>query len=336
MSIFRSYLLRLQRKRWKIRAFRKRRELVEVKNRTNTIRPDDILLFCTFRNEDVRLPYFFEYYRNQGVDHFVMVNNGSTDGGDAYAAAQPDVSLWSTDAGYGNARFGMDWLTYLQWRYGHGHWALTVDVDEFFVYPFCDTRPLAALGDWLDASDVRSFGALMLDLYPQGPVSEARYERGMDPLEIANWFDAGNYTISQNKRMRNLWIQGGPRARAFFADKPEKSPALNKVPFVKWDRRYTYVSSTHMILPRGLNLVYDQQGGEKTSGALLHAKFINTFGERAQEEAARGEHYGAGHEYQQYAETGQDDPKLWTKWSEQYLNWRQLEVLGLLSKGNWA
>ncbi len=329
-------MLRLQRKRWKFRAFRKRRELSVVQNRTTTIKPVDILLFCTFRNEEIRLPYFFEYYRNLGVDHFLMVDNGSRDGGSAFAAEQPDVSLWSTEAGYGNSRFGMDWLTYLQWRYAHGHWALTVDVDEFFVYPFCDTRPLAALGDWLDASDVRSFGTMMLDMYPKGPVSQAVYERGMDPLQIADWFDTGNYTISRNKRMRNLWIQGGPRARAFFADNPEKAPALNKVPFVKWSRRYTYVSSTHMILPRGLNLVYDQQGGEKTSGVLLHAKFLNAFGDRAKEEASRGEHYGGADEYQRYADIPEQEADLWSKWSAQYLNWRQLEGLGLMSKGNWA
>ncbi len=336
MTVFTSYMLRLQRKRWKFRAFRKRRELSVVQNRTTTIKPGDILLFCTFRNEDIRLPYFFEYYRNLGVDHFLMVDNGGSDGGSAFAAEQPDVSLWSTEAGYGNSRFGMDWLTYLQWRYAHGHWALTVDVDEFFVYPFCDTRPLAALGDWLDASDVRSFGTIMLDMYPKGPVSQAVYERGMDPLQIADWFDTGNYTISRNKRMRNLWIQGGPRARAFFADNPEKAPALNKVPFVKWSRRYTYVSSTHMILPRGLNLVYDQQGGEKTSGVLLHAKFLNTFGDRAKEEASRGEHYGGADEYRRYADIPEQEADLWSKWSAQYLNWRQLEGLGLMSKGNWA
>ncbi|WP_411889535.1 glycosyltransferase family 2 protein [Yoonia sp. SDW83-1] len=336
MTVFTSYMLRLQRKRWKFRAFRKRRELSVVQNRTTSIEPGDILLFCTFRNEDIRLPYFFEYYRNLGVDHFLMVDNGSSDGGSAFAAEQPDVSLWSTQAGYGNSRFGIDWLTYLQWRYAHGHWALTVDVDEFFVYPFCDTRPLAALGDWLDASDVRSFGTMMLDMYPKGPVNQAVYERGMDPLQIADWFDTGNYTISRNKRMRNLWIQGGPRARAFFADNPEKAPALNKVPFVKWSRRYTYVSSTHMILPRGLNLVYDQQGGEKTSGVLLHAKFLNTFGDRAKEEASRGEHYGGADEYQRYADMPEQEADLWSKWSAQYLNWRQLEGLGLMSKGNWA
>ena len=336
MNPLTSYMLRLQRKRWKLRALRKRRELTSVVNRTKKIRPGDTLLFCTFRNEDIRLPYFFDYYRALGIDHFLMVSNGCEDGGDQFAAQQSDVSLWSTQAGYGDARFGMDWLTYLQWRYAHGHWALTVDLDEFFVYPFCDTRPIAALGDWLDASDIRSFGAMMLDVYPKGPVSKAVYKRGQDPLEIANWFDSGNYMISQNKRMRNLWIQGGPRARAFFGDAPEKAPALNKVPFIKWDRRYTYVSSTHMVLPRGLNLVYDQQGGEKTSGILLHAKFMNTFGARAAEEAARAQHYGAAKEYQQYVAQAADDTMLWSKWSEQYINWRQLEGLGLMSKGNWA
>ena len=90
-----------------------------------------------------------------------------------------------------------------------------------------------------------------------------------------------------------------------------------------------------MVLPRGLNLVYDQQGGEKTSGILLHAKFINTFADRAREEASRGQHYEAGKEYGKYAESV-DETDLWSKWSVQYINWRQLEGLGLMSKGNWA
>lgn len=319
-----------------MRARRKASELTAVRNRTNEIKPDDILLFCTFRNEDVRLPYFLNYYRDLGITHFILVDNNSDDGGQAYAAEQPDVSLWTTKAGYGDARYGVDWLTYLQGKYAHGHWALTVDVDEFFVYPFCDTRPIRALADWLDASDVRSFGAMLLDMYPKGPVSAAIYARGEDPLTVANWFDAGNYIMNRNKLLRNLWIQGGPRARMFFANKPKQAPALNKIPFVKWRKPYAYVSSTHMILPRGLNLVYDQQGGEKTSGVLLHAKFLNTFGERASEEATRAEHYGKGREYKSYAADDEGDPDLWSQWSEQYINWRQLEILGLMSKGNWA
>ena len=161
LGILTSYRLRWQRKRWKLRAQLKARELTSVVDRTKDIQADDILLFCTFRNEDARLPYFLSYYRNLGITHFLLIDNGSDDGGADYVAQQPDVSLWSTKTGYGDARYGVDWLTYLQGRYAHGHWVLTVDTDEFFVYPFCDTRPIRALADWLDASDVRSFGAML-------------------------------------------------------------------------------------------------------------------------------------------------------------------------------
>jgi len=336
VSILSRYMLRLARKRWRIRAMRKRRELQAVSNRTNRIRGDHILVFTTLRNERVRLPYFLRYYRNQGVNHFLMVDNDSDDGSLEYLAEQPDVSLWTTPHSYKRSRFGVDWLNWLQLRYGHGHWTLVVDPDEFFVYPFCDTRPLRALTDWLDASSIKSFSAMLLDMYPKGPFDAHPYREGQDPFEIAQYFDSGNYAISRNHRFGNLWIQGGPRARMFFADMPERAPALNKIPLVKWHRDYAYASSTHMLLPRGLNLVYDEWGGEKASGCLLHAKFLDTFPLKAQEEMDRKQHYANSHEYRAYQEGLGTQPDLWCKWSEKYINWRQLEILGLMSKGNWA
>ena len=96
MGLVQSYRLRLQRKRWRIRAFRKRHELKTVANRTGQIRPDDLLLFCTQRNEGIRLPYFLKYYRDLGIGHFFFVDNDSTDGSRAYLAEQPDVSVHLT------------------------------------------------------------------------------------------------------------------------------------------------------------------------------------------------------------------------------------------------
>lgn len=336
MGAWQRYRLRLQRKRWLIRAVRKRRELTAVRDRTASIRRRDILVFSTFRNENLRLPWFLDYYRSLGVNHFLMVDNGSDDGGREFLEAQGDVSLWTTGASYKRARFGVDWLNGLQRRHAHGHWCLTVDPDELFIYPFCDTRPLRALTDWLDASSIRSFSAMLLDMYPKGPIEEAHYTRGSDPLELANWFDAGNYAIRRNPRFGNLWIQGGPRMRAFFADEPARAPALNKIPLVKWQRGYAYVSSTHMLLPRGLNAVHDEWGGEKTSGLLLHTKFLSSMGAKAEEELSRRQHYAASREYRAYAAGIGEGTDLWCKWSEKYINWRQLEVLGLMSKGNWA
>ena len=54
------------------------------------------------------------------------------------------------------------------------------------------------------------------------------------------------------------------------------------------------------------------------------------------EELARGEHYAQSAEYRAYREGITRERDLWCNWSEKYVNWRQLEVLGLMSKGNWA
>ena len=336
MGVAESYRLRLQRKRWRARALRKSWELSRVADRTSNIRPRDVLVFASLRNEKIRLPFFLTYYRGLGVSHFLIVDNGSTDGGDEFLANQPDVSLWRTDASYKASRYSLDWMNWLLGKYGHGHWCLTVDADEFLVYPFCDTRGLPALTEWLDTSSIRSFGTLLLDMYPKGPIEAQPYHAGQDPLEIAQWFDAGNYIVSQHHLYRNLWIQGGPRARAFFADDPDRAPALNKIPLVKWHRRYVYTSSTHSLLPRGLNLVYDEWGGEKASGCLLHAKFLHSFAEKSAEEMVRREHYAESHEYRAYQAQLDEGVDLWTRWSERYVSWRQLETLGLMSAGNWA
>lgn len=336
VSLLESYRMRLRRKRRLVRCLRKRRQLKPVSNNTQSIRRDDILLMSVVRNEKIRLPFFLEYYRKLGVDHFMFVDNDSDDGTCDYLKDQPDVSLWHATSSYKKAGYGLDWSNYLLRKYAHGHWVLTVDPDEFFVYPFCDTRPIHALTGWLDITGVRSFGTMLIDMYPQGPVDAEPYREGQNPFDFASWFDAGNYMISKNPVYRNLWIQGGPRARVFFRDNPSKAPALNKIPLVKWDRRYVYVSSTHSLLPRGLNQVYDEWGGEKISGALLHAKLIDTLGEKAREELQRGQHFRASGEYRAYAEQLESDPIFHCDWSEQYINWRQLEILGLMSKGDWA
>ena len=336
MGVWEKYRLRLRRRRLLWRAFRRRHALHPVAARVAAIKPADILLFATLRNERVRLPYFLRYYRDLGINHFLIVDNDSDDGSREYLAAQKDVSLWHTTASYKRARYGMDWINWLLMRHGHGHWTLTVDPDEFFVYPFCDTRRIRALTDWLDTYEIRSFPAMLLDMYPKGPIDAVPYREGQNPFEIAAWFDSGNYTVSKNWGLNNLWIQGGPRARMFFADNPWGAPSLNKIPLVKWRRSYAYASSTHMLLPRGLNMVYDEWGGEKASGCLLHAKFLSPLTTKLAEEMQRREHFAGSREYMAYSETLSTEPDLWCKWSEKYINWRQLEILGLMSKGNWA
>ena len=328
--------LRLQRQYYVARAIRRGRRLTALRDRTSRIADGAILCFVTLRNERIRLPYFLEYYRRLGVDHFLVVDNASDDGSREYLEGQGDVSLWTTAESYKDSRFGMDWINYLLRRHGSGHWCLTVDPDEFLVYPHSGSRPIRALTDWLEASGVRSFPAMLLDMYPRGSVTDQPYAEGQNPFEIAGWFDPANYAIRKNARFLNLWIQGGPRARVFFRDAPENAPALNKIPLVRWNRHYAYLSSTHMLLPRSLNVVYDEDGGEMASGALLHAKFLSTFVDKSAEELDRRQHYADSQEYRAYHQGLQQDQEFLCEQSRPYRDWRQLEELGLISRGNWA
>ncbi|HEY0213074.1 MAG TPA: glycosyltransferase family 2 protein [Paenirhodobacter sp.] len=323
------------RRRQQMQGLWHRRDLKRVVDRTATIRGADVLVFVTLRNERVRLPWFLKHYRDMGVGHFLIVDNASEDGSTAYLRAQPDVSLWSTDASYRAANFGMHWINHLLRHHGSGHWVLVVDPDELFIYPYSDTRPVTALTDWLDGQDIASFPAMLLDLYPKGPIDAVPYVAGQNPLEITNWFDSGNYMITRDPKLHNLWVQGGPRARALFAKTPKLAPALNKIPLVRWRRGYVYVSSTHMLLPRRLNHVYDEWGGEMAAGCLLHTKFLSVLTDKVTEEMQRHEHYAGSTEYAAYHQGLNGGLDLWTDQSEQYLNWRQLEALGLMSKGNW-
>ena len=328
--------LRLERERFLWRARLKRPQLRAVADRTGQIGRWDILLVATIRNEAPRLAHFLDYYRQLGVDHFLFVDNASEDGGPELLQAQKDCSLWRTEASYRRAKYGIDWVNGLLHAHARGHWALVVDPDEFLVYPYMDTRPLRALTEWLDASARRSFGTLLIDMYSDRPVGENGCAPAQDPLDVLTWFDSGNYTYLRDGLYRNLWVQGGPRQRTFFSHDPALAPALNKIPLVSWRKGAVYVSSTHSLLPRGYNQVYDIAGGEHTCGALLHAKFLDDFPHKAAEEQVRGQHWGGSREYAAYAADPDIAGTMWTERSTRYQGWQQLDELGLIATGGWA
>ncbi|MCX7286940.1 MAG: glycosyltransferase family 2 protein [Rhodobacterales bacterium] len=334
-GLLRAVRLRHRRQVLLARAVHRRRHLAVVADRSAAIRPGDILGFLCVRNEAERLPFLLAHHRKLGVCHFLIVDNASTDGTCELLSAQTDVSLWQTGASYKASRFGMDWLTWLMLRHGHGHWCLTLDADEILIYPHWQTRSLRALTDWLDTQGQVGLGALTVDLYPQGPVS-GYDDAGGDPLARLQWFDSGNYQVQVQPRMQNLWIQGGARARAFFADQPRRAPTLNKIPLVRWHWRYAYVNSTHALLPARLNRAYATDGGMLTSGVLLHTKFLPGIIDRSAEEKLRGEHFGDGAQYASYYDRLTADPVLHCAASTRYTGWRQLEALGLMSRGGWV
>ena len=332
--MFEALRLRYTRRRLLWRAMRARRRLTVIADRTGTIRQDDILGFAVLRNEIQRLPYFLEHHRRLGVSHFLFVDNGSTDGSAEWLSGQEDVSLWRTGDSYKASRFGLDWLNGLLMRHGSGHWCLTLDADELLVYPDHEKRDLRELTGWLDARQADFLAALMLDLYPKGPVGTQSYAAGQNPIEVLPYFDPVGYDRTLMPRFGHVSIRGGARRRHFFADDPERAPHLHKTPLVRWHWRYAYLSSTHIVLPTRLNAGFARP--DLPTGALLHTKFLPGIQEKSAEEKLRAEHFTHPDNYGDYYDGLIAGPDLWFPGAARYEGTGQLAALGLIQCGEWV
>lgn len=297
------------------------------------IREASLLLVCCARNERPRLAAFLAHYRRLGVRHFLVVDNDSTDGLAEWLAGQADCSVWHAGGSYREAAFGMDWCNHLLGRYGTGKWCLTVDPDEFLIYPHCEHRGLLNLTRHLDAIDQPALFAPLLDAYSDRPLSQTVLTEGGDPFQLCPYFDRFNLTQHPDDARRSVWVQGGVRMRRFFADHPQQAPALNKVPLVRWQRGLRYLSSTHHLNRPAFNCTLRDRP-EAVSGVLFHFKYVHLLAGKAAEELQRGQHYAGSTEYRAYQQAGDVtlyDPQV----AVRYAHSRQLQELGFMQAGTW-
>jgi hypothetical protein len=309
------------------------RQLAPAQDRTGAIRDRDILLVTCLRNELVRMPAFVDYYRGLGVGHFLVVDNGSTDGFPDWAEAQPDMSVWRTEASYRDSAFGMLWLNDLLRRHGRGRWCVVVDPDEFLVYPRVETRSLHDLVQFLEDDRRACMHALLIDAYSDRTLAETVLGPGDDPFAVCPFFDRDGYVQTPGWG-NGTWIQGGPRLRRHFHDNPAGAPALNKIPLIRWRRFYHYRHSTHDAYPRRLNRAHTE-GEVSATAALFHFKLVSALADKAAEEAVRGEHYDGGREYAHYRREGARAEFFTPGISVRYESSEQLVRLGLMSPGRW-
>jgi len=255
---------------------------------------NSILVFSTVRNELLRLPYFLEYYRELGVDHFIFIDNASDDGSTDYLRQQNDATIIWTDESYKESRAGVTWLNDALDEYGRGHWCLMVDSDELFVFHGVELFDLKLFCRYLDSKEAEAVFTFMLDCYGSNQPSEQRYEPGTSFLQACPYFDGDGYYTTVNERFPYFAVFGGMRRRV-FRNKGESGwgPALRKIPLVKWRDGLAYVFSTHAMTPCRLSDV---------TGVLLHFKFLGDFGALAEAEVKRGDRFMPG-DYALYSQT---------------------------------
>lgn len=241
--------------------------------------PGALLLFVTLVNAIDYLSWFLDHYRALGVDHFFIIDNGSTDGTLERLCEEADVSVFSNRESFARSAFGVLWVNHLMQRFGVGHWCFHVDSDEAFV--FSDHGGRRSLRDLLSYCDGRGFcsvPAIEVDMYPQHLDAAA----GTDPFKSSCYFDT-DYVTVRSELPPYVMIQGGIRQRLTgLALSMQKSPLVRMTP----DVRYIECNHSTTHLP-----VAD------VSGALLHYKFVGDIKRRIEGAISRAEHFAGAISY---------------------------------------
>lgn len=253
--------------------------------------PDGPLVFAVVRNEMLRLPRFLEHYRALGATGFVIVDNNSTDGTPDFLRRQQDVCLYGTDAHF---RGKEAWFDFLLRKYGRNRWCVVVDADELLVYSDSDRVMLPNLCRYLQETGCNALHAILLDFYPEGPISDVNYVSGKDYFETAWFFDPFS---SLAKAPRHFFrgtgldyrFEGGSRKRIFGV-----AACCSKFPLFYYGPGIFLTDGQHYL---------EAGRFSELRAVLCHFKYLQDFAPHVREEVARGQHWGGAVEYRAYADT---------------------------------
>jgi glycosyltransferase involved in cell wall biosynthesis len=232
---------------------------------------NEIRLFMNVRNASMQLPYFFKYYSKMGVDRFFVVVNDSTDGTKDFLLSQENTHIFETKESYRNAVSGTTWRNNLLNKYGKGHWCISIDADEIFIFPHYEEINIRDLCNFLDEENSDAIRCIWLQMYSDKPIKSTGYEKGEDPLLDCFYFD------------KNSLDANAPHPQML-----RRTRNINKVGVFKYKPGILLSVGNHYI-----------HGGNMSdiTGAVLHFPYFSRFITKAHEEAGRGEYRGGADGY---------------------------------------
>jgi Glycosyl transferase family 2 len=283
-------------------------------------------LFSIMRDEMYFLPAFLEHYRILGVERFLILDDGSTDGTREFLSAQADCIVMTAPWGFGeklvvrmpdgkivNERAGTLLKRAIPTRFLMGQYAVYADADEFLVLP-ARFRSLQSLAAELQRHNISAVASSLIDFFPQdvSTLSDSSHpDTFMDHLKISGWFDSS--PLVQLRPHRQLaaarpsastrlfrahgiveplpctdWLPGWLR-RAI----PGRTPraAWYKTPIIHWSDK-TWMVGSHVanVPPTPVLLL-----------AMVHFKFTPDFRRRVEAARNRKAHARKSQKYDAYA-----------------------------------
>jgi len=251
---------------------------------------DDVIVISVMRNGEPWLESFLAHHRLMGIKHFVILDNGSTDQSIEVLSRQADVTLLASSVPYHAYENTMK--RYLANKYCRDRWCLCVDVDEQFDFPGSAHASLHALIGYLDQRGFNAVITQMLDMFSDGPISEARIRPGIGlclqyPFYDVSAVDKTPYAFGEVSNPAIMTHHGGIRKKVFGTKN-----GLSKVSLFRMDGQIKPFIAWHHALNARL---------ADFSGVLLHFPFVDSFYAKVAEAVKSGRYgYLTSDEYSGY------------------------------------
>ena len=291
--------------------------LVPVIDNTEKIKNEYIISIAPLYNEAHRLKRYIEHNKSIGIDHMIFIDNNSSDNPVEIIKNYDFCSIFFTTSSYAKARSGVYWINYLVHKYALHHWCIFADIDEHFIFPYCDSRDIHELVEFFERNNKYSVCSTMVDLYKS-------------PFDDDFYFDSSGYFYFE-KDCR-MYVRGGPRVRIYNSNFPAESPTNVKYPLIKIDKNVYYRSSSHTLFPSHYCTCHFKNKIFPT-GVIAHYKFDESFSQKINEALERQQHFGGSIEYKEYAK--QQSADLFNSSSMKFVNWESFVDAGLMTCGQW-
>ncbi len=286
------------------------------------------LLITVLRDERDALPDFLRHYRAGGIERFIFIDNGSSDGSLDYIARQPDADVFTVTERF-DWRRKQGWINRVIDFYGLERWYLCVDADEHVVFDGFGARGFPELAAQLERQGQTRARGFLLDMYSEMPLLACASGDDVRLAEAYPYFDASGYAESRTAHLVSRL--GGPRLRAFGGLDPEFKPQLTKHPLFRL-REGEFFANPHHVWPCAPNF------RTRCVLALMHFKFHGDFALRVARAVEEETYWSASREYKVYLdalarspEFSLFDPAL----SRRYSNPQDLIDLGLIESIGW-